>query len=240
MTWRDEALAHAKQDAPRESCGLLVVVKGREQYIPCRNLALATEQFILDPLDYAAAEEQGEIIAVVHSHPAMPPEPSQADLVSCEKSGLKWHIVNPNTETWGEFSPCGYTAPLVGRQWVWGVTDCWTLVRDWFGEHGLELPDWERPVTPEAFERAPMFADCWRKAGFQRLADEDELQPGDAILMAIGCPNLNHVGVYTGDGMILHHLRPRLSSLDLYGGWLQKCTGLRLRHYDWQKLDLAG
>ena len=231
MTWRVAAQDHAKQAAPEECVGLVVVIDGAEVYWPCENIAeFRRDDFVLNPADYAAASDKGTITAIFHSHPVTPPNPSDADKAMAEQHGLPWYIYNPSTDQWSDYVPCGFKAPLIGRKWTWGVHDCWTLVRDWYATQGIYLRDWERPVTLQDFNSDPLFDRCWESTGFRRLKDDETLQKGDALLMQIAGKGLNHCAVYIGDGMILHHLGRRLSSRDLYGGWLQSCTGRRLRY----------
>ena len=175
MSWKYKALLHAQREDPKESCGLLLNVKGKERYYPCRNLSLTDNQcFIIDPEDYVKADNVGEIIGVVHSHPITPPDPSQADKISCENSNLPWHIVNPKTEQWAYLQPCGYKPPLLGRKWVWGVTDCWSLVVDWYKEEkGIKLRDYQRSMTPQEFLENPLFEDYAWRTGFRELRPDE-------------------------------------------------------------------
>ena len=235
MTWKDAALKHAKEQHPKEACGLVVIIKGKRKYWPCKNIAANTEDlFIVSPDDWASAEDKGEILYVFHSHPFTSPEPSEADRVACEKSKIKWWIVNPDLEKWGSCEPCGYRAPLIGRKWVWGINDCWSLCRDFYAEEwGIPLRDWERPTSSDAFLLNPTFDSSWRDTGFRELKEEEEWKRGDLLLFSMRSPGLNHIGVYLGDPdpqMVLHHLQDRLSSRDVLDEWLLKCLGKRIRY----------
>ena len=104
-------------------------------------------------------------------------------------------------------------------------------MRDWYRDvRGIELRDWQRPIDPREFNLRPMFEGCYADTGFRKLNDDEDLMPSDLIVMSIGAPTLNHIGVYVGDQQILHHLGNRLSCRDIYGGWLLESTGMRLRY----------
>ena len=227
---KEKALAHAKEEYPKEAVGLVHVIKGKNRYFKCQNLAeTPDEHFILNPKDYLEAEKKGEIIAVVHSHPKTNPAPSPADKVACEASGLPWFIVNPNTETWGEYKPEGWELPYVGREFSHGIVDCYSLVRDFYKrEFKLQLNDYNR--RDQWWEKGEnMYLDNFAKEGFKETTLE-QITYGDLFLMQLESPVPNHAGIYLGDGVVLHHVQGRLSSRDVYGGYYQKVTAKVLKH----------
>ena len=222
--------AHAAEDYPREACGLVIVAKGRERYMRCRNLAQGTEHFVMNPEDYAVAEDAGDVIAVVHSHPDAPAAPSEADMVSCEATGLPWHILSWPGDDFRTIEPSGYQAPLVGRTFAHGVLDCWSLVRDFYArELKIELPDFERRDDWWA-NGENLYMEGYPKAGFVHLNQDAPEKVGDVILMQRRADVPNHAGVYIGNGLMLHHMHGRLSTREVYGGYWREITRCVLRH----------
>lgn len=220
---------HARLCYPLESCGLIIIWKGKERYVPCRNLySGSNSHFEIDQKDYAAAEESGEVIKIVHSHPNEAPIPSSADLTMCEETKLPWVIVNWPTGVIKEFQPTGYQAPLVGRVFTHGVLDCYTLIRDFYKQELLiDLPDFER--EDDWWKKGQdLYRKHFAEAGF--FVIEKGLRKGDLCLMQLGSDTTNHGAVYLGDGLILHHPMNRLSGRDVYGGFWQSITTLFLRH----------
>lgn len=228
MSILDKIKAHATECYPRESCGVIIVRKGRKKYIPCKNLASGNE-FLIDPLDYANAEDQGEIVKIVHSHPNVSPMPSQSDLIGCEKSGLPWMIISvPNFQVY-EFEPTGYKTPLMGREFKHGILDCYTFIRDYYDQVlDIQIPDFDR--TDNWWQGGDnLYLDGYEKAGFIKV-DKDDIQEHDVLLMQVVSPVPNHGAIYVGDGKIKHHQVSRLSSCDVFGGWYRKIHVITLRH----------
>lgn len=235
--------AHAIAEYPRECVGLVVLAQGVEIYMPCANWAATpSEQFVLAGEDYARAEDAGEIVALVHSHPGAPARPSAADRAMCEQGGIaRWVIVSLGVQAdgsiavddWCEFGPSGYVAPLIGRQFAHGVHDCYAIVRDWYRlERGVDLPDFERRDDWWDDGHSSLYLDNYRAAGFEAVGPAAELQPGDVLLMQIRSRNgvPNHAGVYLGDGQFLHHMHGRLSGRAVWGGMWAQCLRTVLRY----------
>ena len=85
-TVHDELLAHAREDAPNECCGLIGGQDGVARTVyRARNAEASPLRYNLDPQDQfrimTAMDEAGEdLAALYHSHTKSPAYPSQTDI----------------------------------------------------------------------------------------------------------------------------------------------------------------
>lgn len=225
-------LAHAESAFPSECCGL-VIQKGRvEKYIPCENRAAAPgEQFEIAPEDYAAAEDQGTVVAVVHSHPGdgATTQPSELDMLMCDATEVPWVIASWPEGDIRTIMPRG-DRPLTGRQFVLGHADCWTLLMDYFRtEHGITLPNYS--VERHWWEQGEnLYMDNWYDCGFREFSGQPH--PGDVVIMQVQSPVANHAGVLLEGNMLLHHMYGQLSQRVPYGGYYLDRTIKIVRHQE--------
>ena len=105
-TWQEQALHHAKTSLPNESCGLVINVDNKQQYYPCKNIAIeGANSFTIDPEDWAKAEETGTVLYICHSHPNGDLTASEEDIKNCNFLGLSWFIFNPLDDECIELKP---------------------------------------------------------------------------------------------------------------------------------------
>ncbi|HAS1339619.1 TPA: peptidase P60 [Enterobacter hormaechei] len=215
----DAIMAHAAAEYPRECCGVVAQKSRVERYFPCRNLAAEpTEHFHLSPEDYAAAEDWGTVVAIVHSHPDATTQASELDKAQCDATLLPWHIVSWPEGDLRTIQPRG-ELPLLERPFVLGHFDCWGLVMSYFRQtHGIELHDyrvdypWWENDYPDNF-----YQDCWYECGFREF--DGPPQEGDLVIMQVQADKWNHAGILLEGNMLLHHLYGHLSQRVPYGGY---------------------
>ena len=99
--WKQDAIKHAQQCDPEESCGIVGIKNKKEKYYPCKNISneFKAESFVIDPLDYADIEDSvDEIIGIVHSHPQNVLKFSESEKYSCKAIDLIFYLVSPKSD----------------------------------------------------------------------------------------------------------------------------------------------
>jgi len=94
----DDVLAHAREDAPRECCGMLLGTADRIlDSHRARNLAAGITRFQIDPRDHvkalrAARSRHLDVIGFYHSHPRSRAYPSETDVAESGYAGAM-HLI---------------------------------------------------------------------------------------------------------------------------------------------------
>ena len=92
--------AHARLEAPRECCGLLVGSEGRvEENVRTPNLEPGVSRFLVDPAAHFALMKRlrgtgRAIVGAYHSHPRSGPRPSSSDIAEAVSDDFLCVIVS--------------------------------------------------------------------------------------------------------------------------------------------------
>lgn len=223
-----ELVADCDKRAPEEGCGLIA----NGEVVPCKNIHPSPqESFAIAAEDYAfVSETVGEIDCVYHSHTNDRDGFSPADIKSCKQTNLPWLVYNTNSKNWKYADPRG-NEPYVGREWVYGIYDCYSLTRDFYRrEFGISLDDFERGEDKEWLSpNWNMFGENYASQGFVEI--ESPCQKGDIVLMKMDTRWPNHFAILKGEGVRLyHHLAGRRSEEATYGKYWRQFTAKVLRH----------
>jgi proteasome lid subunit RPN8/RPN11 len=218
----------AGQKYPEEICGFLT----NKGLMPIENTSSEPLHFAaIDPKSYALAEEEG-IIFLYHSH-AKEPNFSKLDVDACKKLNIPFVLYCVESDKFTIANPNG--GDYIGRDWVYGINDCFALIRDWYRqERGVILDDFARCEVGETRrEDWNVFCESFEGQGFTRLsANGIKFQAGDVLLMQIAAPNPNHLGlIFDSEKQeFMHHCLDRQSSIEPLGNFSERHTVGILRY----------
>ena len=213
---------HFFREYPKEACGILAVQKGKPKWFPCKNVAKENEEFIIDSTEYIKIHKTSDIVGIVHNHPDGSCIESDADIAYCNTLGIPYYIFSYPGMELNKLEPEKNLTDLYGREYEFGVTDCFEAMRDYLAEQNISIP-------PRI-----LFEDNWFEKGLDYFAPEivkdwggeeisiEEIQKNDVLTFSVQSKVANHCGVYLGNDVFYHHAENRLSCREnLYPFWVQ-------------------
>ena len=228
QNWQDVVL-QVLTEFPNEACGVVDTDCIYHPYPnlhaePLTNFELSSKAFL-----------EHDIKAIIHSHTydqansnrtsrINAQSPSYIDQQSQIATAVEWGLVVCDGESvdapiwWGDYK---HRPDLFNRQYVSGAQDCFNFIADWlYLNKGIELA-----LKPHDFswqeQGEDYLSEFYRQWNFTDINTKD-IEIGDVVLFKIRSPKVNHLGVYTGNGLVAHHLYNRLPIEEQLGKWLQQ------------------
>lgn len=210
----DNARLDAIRRYPEESIGVI----RRGKYQPLKNIAGETkgpDGKYLDPRDCAIPEKEpfqnmlmdGDVDALIHSHPDGVFGPSEADMIAQMNHCIPYGVLAvyggaaSRVSLWGDELE---RLDIKDRKFQHGISDCYEAIRDrYFIDKGWiikQFPrDWQWWQNGKT-----LYESGFQEAGFD-IVPADEAQPYDVVMFKIRSNTYTHAGVFLGNGVFYHH-----------------------------------
>ena len=113
---------------------------------------------------------------------------------------------------------------LYGREYKFGVTDCFEAVRDYYLSKDMYIPNrilWEKEWYNKNSDLDYFCPEVIKQWGGQEV-NLDSLQKNEVLTFKVDSSVANHCGVFLGGDVFYHHANNRLSCREnLYPFWIQ-------------------
>ena len=117
--------------------------------------------------------------------------------------------------------------PLIGREFVYGTQDCYSLLRDYYALRGIDFPDFKRPDDLELTDS--IFFRYAKTLGFV-LVDFDDREEGDVLIMRLLTRTPMHAAIYLSGDKILHQRTNSLSAVEPFGRYYRQSVAAVYRY----------
>ena len=210
--------------SPKELCGLISVLNDKYSLTICENVAEnPIRNFEIAPKDYLKATLKGEVVGIIHSHTSKRSNFSILDKTVCELHKINSILYHIDSNSFYEYSPCGYRNDYLGRKFEWGKNDCLSLVIDYYyKELNIKIGKFfqERRKDFFAKERQSFsrkeYLQIIDNEGFIALDKSSPIEINDILFMKEFETSLfpSHLAIYIDNNIILHQLRDSDSVLE--------------------------
>jgi proteasome lid subunit RPN8/RPN11 len=221
---------HALGMMPNEACGFIYTNNNTIHVLPCKNISPEpTEAFEIAEEDYIRCTHLGEVVGIYHSH-SEGTAFSEEDIERAEEWALPYFLYAIKEGEFRVYYPKEYTPSYLGRPFIWGHNDCYTIVREYYRrELNIALGDYDCDESFENSERQDILIGL-EKEGFIMSTDFTNIEIGDVLLFQFSKVYPQHVGIYMGGNRFLHQPLKGQSRIEQIDGiWAQNLKAV-LRH----------
>ena len=223
----------AEKSPSKEVCGYIYFdINGEAGIIQSTNTHLNSDvMFTTDEKDYISlSESSNTIVGVYHSHTIGDESFSDQDISYAETWELPLYVYSIKSKKWNSYVPDSYKPNLIGRQFCWGFSDCYEIVRDYYKlEFNIKISDYDRDNSFEGSNNS-IIIDSFGKEGFERIPDGSPIMKDDVIVFNSNRLFPHHLSVFIGRSKMIHHPRGRLSEVCMLNKVWNKKISMILRY----------
>lgn len=168
---------------------------------------------------------------MVSGKPIDPRTPSMSDMKTQQNLNIPFGIVSTDGQEVSEILMFpDLDAPLTGLPYVYGVYDCFSIVRRYFYQKfDKVILDYPRDYNG-LFDEFSLYRKHLEASDFIEIPLWSEWKNGDLGVLKLKSRVENHAVLYD-DGQFLHHVNGKDSETLNFDNWKKRIT-LRLRHKD--------